>query len=79
MDFFEKLYEVLFNLTSSVNDKKQDLYNARQQAYEDAKVYISRKSTNELKKIVTSSGSSPKDYGIRQAALEELKKRGIVK
>ena len=79
MDFFEKLYEVLFNLTSSVNDKKQDLYDSRQQAYEDAKVYISRKSTNELKKIVTSSGSSPMDYGIRQAALEELKKRGIVK
>ena len=77
MDFFEKLYEVLFNLTSSVNDKKQDLYNARQQAYEDAKVYISRKSTNELKKIVTSGCSSPKDYGIRQAALEELKREEL--
>ena len=79
MDFFEKLYEVLFNLTSSVNDKKQDLYNARQQAYEDAKVYINRKSTKELKKIAVSGCSSPKDYGIRQATLEELKKRGIVK
>ncbi len=79
MDFFEKLYEVLFNLTSSVNDKRQDLYDAKQQAYEEAKAYIGRKSTNELKKIAASGCSSPKDYGIRQAALEELKKRGIVK
>ena len=75
MLFFDTVYEILSNLKGNIDNKKDQFSAAKERAYEEAKISMVRKSDNELKGFITSSGSSPKDYGIRQAALEELQNR----
>ena len=75
MGLFDTIYGVLSNLSESVNNKQQLMSDIQQRAYREAQRDISDKSDNELREIITSGKSTAKDYGIRQAALEEAAKR----
>lgn len=75
MGFFDTVYEILSNLKGNIDNKKDQFSTEKERAYEEVKISMVRKSDTELKGCITSSGSSPKDYGIRQAALEELQNR----
>lgn len=75
MGLFDTICGVLSNLSESVNNKQQQMSDIQQRAYREAQRDISDKSDNELREIITSGKSTAKDYGLRQAALEEAAKR----
>ncbi len=75
MGFFDALYVILSNFKENVDEKKKQFSAVKERACEEAKKSMVHKSDDELKELITSSGSSPKDYGIRQAALKELQNR----
>ncbi len=75
MRLFDTIYGILSNLSESVNNKQLQMSDIQQRAYREAQRDISDKSDNELREIITSGKSTAKDYGIRQAALEEAAKR----
>ena len=75
MGLFDTICGILSNLSESVNNKQQQMSDIQQRAYREAQRDISDKSDNELREIITSGKSTAKDYGLRQAALEEAAKR----
>ena len=75
MGLFDTICGILSNLSESVNNKQLQMSDIQQRAYKEAQRDISDKSDNELRKIITSGKSTLKDYGLRQAALEEAAKR----
>lgn len=75
MGLFDTICGILSNLSESVNNKQQRMSDIQQRAYREAQRDISDKSDNELREIITSGKSTAKDYGLRQAALEEAAKR----
>ena len=75
MGLFDTICGILSNLSESVNNKQLQMSDIQQRAYREAQRDISDKSDNELREIITSGKSTPKDYGLPQAALEEAAKR----